>query len=236
MWFATIDLTKPFDRVEYDPVFETYCGMAFPNRIVRFLRAFFNNRLVVFTKGEEIAIQKGMKQGDVINPIPFNAVLESTRPKWKLTLRHHGINIGADEPRTNTRYADDFLLCAQSCGDLVYMFVVLIVEVAVELPWNPEPKSSLPLTGLMLATWKLVVLWWKCCVVQTRTSIYIGNFLMGNLKGRSETEPEHRLQVVWAKFHKHQHKHVLTNHHVSWKIFFSMQLFSGCVVWFGLVS
>ena len=60
-----------------------------------------------------------MKQGDVINPILFNAVLESTRPKWKLTLRHHGINIGADERRTNTRYADDFLLYAQSCGDLV---------------------------------------------------------------------------------------------------------------------
>jgi hypothetical protein len=112
-----------------------------------------------------------VKQGDVINLILFNAVLESTRPKWKLTLRHHGINIGADERRTNTRYADDFLLYAQSCGDLVYMFEVLIVEVAVALPWNPEPKSSLPLTGLMLATWKLVVLWWKCCVVQTRTSI-----------------------------------------------------------------
>ena len=58
MWFATLGLTKPLDRVEYDPVFETYCGMAFPNRIVRFLRAYINNRLVVFTKEKKLQYKR----------------------------------------------------------------------------------------------------------------------------------------------------------------------------------
>lgn len=45
---------------------------------------------------------------------------------------------------------------------------------------------------------------------------YLGRLVPGDLKKRSETELVHRLQVAWAKFHKH--KHVLTNRHVSLKL------------------
>jgi len=73
LWFATLDLTKPFDRVEYDPVFETYCGMAFPNRIVRFLRAYINNRLVVFTKEKKLQYKRAWNKE--MSSTPFCSML-----------------------------------------------------------------------------------------------------------------------------------------------------------------
>ena len=54
--------------------------------------------------------------------------LKSTMWKWTLKLRHHGVDIGADERLTNVRYADDLMLCAVSCEDMVYMIETLMVE------------------------------------------------------------------------------------------------------------
>ena len=45
---------------------------------------------------------------------------------------------------------------------------------------------------------------------------YLGKTLVGDLRHRAEVELGHRLQVTWAKFHKHGH--VLTNKHVALKL------------------
>ena len=71
------------------------------------------------------------KQGDVVSSILFNAALESTMWKWKLKLRHHGVDIGADGRLTDVRYADELMIYDVSCEDLVnlvYMIETLIME------------------------------------------------------------------------------------------------------------
>ena len=56
-----------------------------------------------------------MKRADFVTPILFNAALESTMWKWKLKLRHHGVDIGAGEAH------DDLMFYAVSCQNLVSM-------------------------------------------------------------------------------------------------------------------
>ena len=45
---------------------------------------------------------------------------------------------------------------------------------------------------------------------------YLGKTLVGDLRHWAEVELGHRLQVTWAKVHKH--RHVLTNKHVALKL------------------
>ena len=64
---------------------------------------------------------------------------------------------------------------------------------------------------------------------------YLGKTLVGDLRHRAEVELGHRLQVTWAKFHKH--RHVLTNKHVALKLrlkFFDSVL--SPTVFFGLAT
>ena len=64
---------------------------------------------------------------------------------------------------------------------------------------------------------------------------YLGKTLVGDLRDRAEVELGHRLQVTWAKFHKH--RGVLTNKHVALKLrlkFFDSVLFP--TVLFGLAT
>ena len=63
--------------------------------------------------GKTFPIQRGVKQGDVISPLLFNAGLEHAMRKWKLRLQHCGFDLGNGEILTNMRYADDVMLYAK---------------------------------------------------------------------------------------------------------------------------
>ena len=54
-------------------------------------------------------IQRGVKQGDVLSSMLFNAGLESAFRKWQSKLNTHGVLLSTDRTRlTNVRYADDY--------------------------------------------------------------------------------------------------------------------------------
>ena len=70
---------------------------------------------------EKFSIQRGVRQGDVLSPLLFNAVLEDAIRKWKLKLTNEGLRLGQDTRLTNLRYADDLMIFATSRVEFVSM-------------------------------------------------------------------------------------------------------------------
>ena len=65
-------------------------------------------------------ICRGVRQGDVLSPLLFNAALEHVMRKWKLRIFGFGwmlSEIPGAERLTNERYADDLLLFAKSLDE-----------------------------------------------------------------------------------------------------------------------
>ena len=78
--------------------------------------------------GRPFDIQRGVKQGDILSPLLFNAALESALRKWNGKREHHGITMGHHERLTNIRYADDLMSNARSLLALVEMIETLSCE------------------------------------------------------------------------------------------------------------
>ena len=117
---------------------------------MRFYGLYVSSKIFFFHEGEQFSIQRGVKQGDVVSSILFTAALESTKWRGKLKLRHHGVEIGAHERSTNVRHADDLMLYAVSCQDLVYMIETRMMELA-------RLNGSQHATLVTVATWRCVV-------------------------------------------------------------------------------
>ena len=60
---------------------------------------------VGLVQGGQFPIKRGVKQGDVLSPLLFNAGLEHAMRKWKFRIQHCGLYCGQNELLTNVRYA-----------------------------------------------------------------------------------------------------------------------------------
>ena len=74
-WIASIDLRKAFDRIKYVPLFQALREQGIPDPYVALMSE--------VRGGAYFQIQRGVKQGDVISPMLFNAGLEKTIRSWK---------------------------------------------------------------------------------------------------------------------------------------------------------
>ena len=87
-------------------------------------------RLDWFLQGPQFPIKRGVKQGDVLSPLLFNAGLEHAMKKWELRVQHCGLHCGPNELFTNVRYGDDLMLYARSDTDLASRMECLVEEFA----------------------------------------------------------------------------------------------------------
>ena len=214
IWFANLDLTKAFDRVEHDQLFQALKEQHVPQPYIALLRAIYSSQTGSVFGGRPFAIQRGVKQGDILSPMLFNAALECALRKWKGKCGHHGIAMDHHERLTNIRYADDLMLYARSLPALVEMIETLSCELQqVGLQLNAAKSkifTTKPLDHPMYAEVSQDLVHVLHGEVSHK---YLGRHIPGNLKQRGRVELHHRVTSAWAKFNKH--RTLLTNKHVS---------------------
>ena len=133
---------------EYSSLFGALQSQGVSRPYLKLLAALYCNQ-TGDVNGRTFPIQRGVKQGDVISLLLFNAGLEHAMRKWKLRLQHCGFDLGNSEILTNVMYADDLMLYAKHCDELIFMMEMLIEELsAVGLHLNTSKTKILTTTAL----------------------------------------------------------------------------------------
>ena len=185
---------------------------------------------------ELFSIERGVRQGDVLSSLLFNAALEAVFVKWKQRLGEHGWHIGNHtENLTNTRYADDVLLYAKSLRELQEMLQLLHDELRrVGLEMH-ESKTKV-LTSVHVSQNTLSVRGLSVEILPVDASHkYLGKLLCLDATSRLDTAFNHRLGVAWGKFNSL--RRWLVNRHIPMKL--RLKLFESTVqptALFGLVA
>ena len=114
VWFASIDLKKAFDRVEHSALFRASEDQGVPPEYIQLLFSLYKNQAGCGSGSVKFRITRGVRQGDILSPLLFNAALEFALRSWKSRLENAGINLGQQERLMNIRYADDLMLYSTS--------------------------------------------------------------------------------------------------------------------------
>ena len=166
---------------------------------------------------EKFSIQRGVRQGDVLSPLLFNAVLGDAIRKWKLKLTNEGLRLGQDTKLTNLGYADNLMILATFRGELVSVVEMLVQELSlIGLQLNGTKGKVLTTSTLQEASYVEICGAMVAILHGGMTHKYFGRKFPGNFNSRTEVEIMHRIQCAWHKFH--QHKLILLNKHVSLRL------------------
>ena len=150
-------------------------------------------------------ILRGVRQGDVLSPLLFNAVIEHAMEKWKKRLSSEGFALQADdlvERLTNIRYADDILLFAKDLDECQFMLESL-VEVLREygLELNMQKTKILSTHFAPLDQTFLITNQGSVEILATRSKHkYLGRGFIGDLRQRGVAAVEHRLSCGWISW------------------------------------
>ena len=117
LYFASLDLRKAFDRIEWPYLFEALGEQALPTSYQNLLKMLYAGQEGVLSDDKRFPIRRGVRQGDVLSPLLFNSATEMVISKWKAKLKSHGLRISVAEDAerlTNVRFADDLIIYANS--------------------------------------------------------------------------------------------------------------------------
>jgi hypothetical protein len=110
LWMISLDLKKAFDRIEFGPLFEALREQGVPDAYIELLSILYRNQKGTVDGKTFFDIQRGVKQGDVLSAMLFNAGIEIVSRRWKARLVSEGFLLDVETERlTNVRYADDVL-------------------------------------------------------------------------------------------------------------------------------
>ena len=99
-WMFAINVT--FDKVEHGVLFAAVTAQGIPDGYLDlWMMAMYQDQTGTMPGSEKFSTQRGVQQGDVLNPLLFNAVLERAIRKWKLKMRNEGLRLGQEARLTN---------------------------------------------------------------------------------------------------------------------------------------
>ena len=227
LWIASLDLRKAFDRIEYEVLFQALRDQGLEAPMIALILDLYSPQRGSANGSRFFDITRGVKQGDVISSLLFNAALEFVFKKWKRKLREHGWLLqGGHERLTNSRYADDILLYAKSLQELTDMLNLLHCELQAAGLQMHDAKTKVLTTepdcefnfvdigGMMIEI-----------LADDQAHRYLGRMLCLRPDLRSDVEVSHHIRIAWSKFHLH--RRWLLNRFVS--LHLRLQLFDAIV-------
>ena len=107
-------------------LFKTLRQQEVPESYVYLLSASYEKQQGCVNGSSLFAIQRGVKQGDVLSSMLFNAGLESAFRVWRSKLCSHGFLLGGATRLSNVRYVDDIMLFAKTEEELIVIIELLI--------------------------------------------------------------------------------------------------------------
>ena len=232
LWALSVDLRKAFDKLEHNALLSSLSELGLPSEYVALLKCIYSEQIGT-VNGVSFPIYRGVRQGDILSPMLFNAATEVIMRRWKQRLRTHGFLLatGDDGRRlTNVRFADDLVLFGKSFAEIEQMLEALIEEFARAGLVVNGSKTKL-LTTAPIATSSQTPLLADVAgmfVEMVRGGCshkYLGKALSGDLRVRGQRNLDHRLQCAWMRFHDLQH--VLTNRKIP--VHLRLQLFDSVV-------
>ena len=87
---CNLDLKKAFDRLEFVPLLRAVSEQGVPHHYTQLLAALYTDQTAAVKGSRSFHVRRGVKQGDVISPILFNAGLELAFSRWKQRLGTEG--------------------------------------------------------------------------------------------------------------------------------------------------
>ena len=238
LWIVSLDLSKAFDRVDHEALFAALAENGIPQNMLMLIRRLYAKQIGRVDDSKQFPIERGVKQGDILSPMLFNAVMQVLLLKWKQRVPDMGWLVDVNLPRLQaTRFADDVILYARSraeAEEMLSLFAIELTSMGLQL----NMKKTKILTNDISRDDHDCISYANICddfveVLRSSDCHRILGKDTNLTQNRAQIEVAHRLRLGWASFHKH--RKALTNRDVSLRL--RLRLFHSVVfpvVLFGL--
>jgi len=197
-WCVSLNLKKTFDKLEYGPLFDALRQQNIGVGYLSLLASIYCEQTGRVGKSHTFPIHRGVKQGDIISPVIFNAGLEMALRRWKTTIGQRGIMIDTGDLLTNIRYADDLILYATSSDDICFMLEALQNELRnVGLHLNPSKTKAFTSKNNLQPMFLDIAGNFVDVMTNNETHKYLGRKLCAQLSVRSAVQLSFRVQCAW---------------------------------------
>ncbi|XP_028168072.1 uncharacterized protein LOC114358336 [Ostrinia furnacalis] len=194
LYIAFIDYAKAFDSISHNSIWKALAMCGISRKYIEVIKYIYTQSTSIISlenKGEEITIERGVRQGDPLSPKLFIAVLEGIFKEidWKekgLKIQGHYLN--------HLRFADDIVLFAETANELEQMIQILdskSKKVGLHMNINKTKimtnhlRQQINVSGL--------------CIEYVNEYIYLGKQLSFGTKN-NEDEVDRRINCTWKKF------------------------------------
>ena len=210
LWVSAVDFKKAFDTIDHNELWQALHHQSIPPSYIRLFQLLYSDQTATIktdTMSKQFHIQRGVKQGDPLSSLLFNALLEHVfkQLKQRWTTRKYGIRLGHTSltTLTNLRFADDVLLFASTLPQLTSMLSDLH-DIAGTCGLELHPDKTVILSNLSQRRGRQAA-----ATVQVGgrpvqvlryddTTKYLGRKL--TLGTHHTTEIDNRITVAWRKF------------------------------------
>ena len=132
IWIISLDLSKAFDRLHWPALWWALSQQSISDHMVWLLQNLYKDQTGQIAGTNESSrlfdIKRGVRQGCVLTPRLFCAVLEMAMGMWRRTVGGLGLDLGDGGPTLlNLRFADDILIFATTCIDAGLLLDELVV-------------------------------------------------------------------------------------------------------------